>query len=302
MPDTDIERLAGDGLEPTPAFVASLREQMRGEWHADGVAVTPPRQRPWRVAAGFVAAVAAFVGVGLLTTRGDDTDSIVVVDSTASTASTTSPPSTTPTEGLPDSAMEQLWVIMSVDGIALPGPDMPTFTPHADGTVTGWDGCNQYELTSEGGEGTTAGCPEGVTPVQARGPFVVDSLDAVHTDAFTASTFGREPAAVSAPLPLEGTYSFGDVGRLRLTPEGFVSIESHGCEIAVQIRWFVANGNFLTFGFRGIPDCYGLDAAFVAWLTQMRDLGRPYVIDGDPPSAMWTRIGDRVTRLGYEPG
>ncbi len=298
MPDTEIERMAGDGLEPTPTFVASLREQMRGEWHLGSDVVAPPRLRQWRGVAGLVAAAAAIVGIGLLTQRGADTGSIVGVDSTAPT---TSPPATSPTEGLPDSAFEQLWVITSVDGVAVVGSDMPTFTPHGDGTVTGWDGCNQYQLTPEGGESTTAGCPAGVTSVVARGPFVSDSLGVVRTDRFTAMRFERAPDEPAPAYRLDRQYVFGDVGRFALTAGGFVSVESAGCEMAVEVGWSIANGNFMTFLFDSIPDCSQLAPPFLAWLTQMRDVGSTYVFRDSPSPAMWTRVGDRVTRLAFAP-
>jgi hypothetical protein len=71
--------------------------------------------------------------------------------------------------------------------------------------------------------------------------------------------------------------------------------------MAVFVRWSIANGNFMTFLFDSIPDCYQLAPPFLAWLTQMRDFGSPYVIRDSPSPAIWTRVGDRVTRLAFAP-
>ncbi len=79
-------------------------------------------------------------------------------------------------------------------------------------------------------------------------------------------------------------------------------LETHGCEIATEVRWALGDQNFLTFDFtsiQAIPDCNALDPTFVTWLEQMRDTGAEFALHADAASGLWTRNGDRVTRLAF---
>jgi hypothetical protein len=264
----------------------------------DGEGRTADR-RNWSVEIGFVVAAALLVVVAWMTTRGTEVDSVPPSSSTERT--TTLPSQGSPTAGVPESAVDELWVVTSLDGELLPVPDLPTFTFRGDDTIFGWDGCNEYIVSADGVEQTAAGCPEGVVPVMASPPFTFDSQHELRTNRFTARPFQRQGDEPAAGYPFEGRYRFGAVGGLVLTPGGFVSIESRGCEIGMEARWFVANGNYLTFGFESIPECYDLDSDFVAWLERMKSFGAPYIIHDGPASGLWTLIGDRVTRLAMAP-
>ncbi|MBI4935158.1 MAG: hypothetical protein HY828_14845 [Actinobacteria bacterium] len=301
MPDREIEQMAGDALEPTTQFVATLRSKVAGEWRGDIDVVerAPNRRREWKVGAGFVAAAALLLAVVWMTSRDEDSDT--VAPSPTSEPGTTVVSDTSPTAGVPASAFGPLWVITSLDGVPLDGPVLPTFTFMEDDTIFGWDGCNEYVVRAEGVEQTAAGCPDGVAPVMASPPFTFDSPSGLHTDRFTARTFEHVDGEAPPTLPFEGTYRFGEVGGFVLTPEGFVSLESRGCEIAVDVRWSVANGNYLTFDFDTIPECYDLDPEFAAWVERMKSFGAPFVLQDGPAAGMWTTTGDRVTRLAADP-
>ncbi len=300
MPDSEIERLAGDGLQPTERFVATLREDLRGEWRGETRVVTAPApHRPWVVTAGIVAAAAAIVGIGLLAARPDDRDVIVAVETTAEPTATGSSAGL-PTTGLPASAMEQLWVVTSVDGTPFEGPDMPTFTPHADGTITGWDGCNHYEITSDGGSGTVAGCPAGVTPVTAHGPFTMNSLHELRTSRFTAMTFDRQRDEPAPAHRLDHTYRYGELGSFALRGDGRMTLDHGGCEMVIGGTWR-STAVFLTLAVQTSLSCANLDPAFQAWFESVNGVDTPYVFRDGDAAGLWMRTVDRVTRLEVVP-
>jgi len=294
MPDPEIERAAGVGLRPDAEFVDGLREQLVGEWRGGATG----RRRPWRLwlvaAAAVVAVVSAVAWVG---TR-DDRDVTVTPDSTAPV--TTEPaPSTTagsPTAGVPSTALGQLWVVTTKAGLTVEGPDLPTFTFRADGTILGWDGCNQYVLSAEGVEQTAAGCLEGVVPVQAAPPYTFAGDSELTTPQFQAVRFGSSSEGDAAPV-LGGHLLYGDRGGFSLFFGGVLTIDSNGCEIAHQGSWTLESG-VLRFDLGAVPECYALDVGFAEWLQQMERTGATIDSHAEPDALVWwARIGDRVTRL-----
>jgi hypothetical protein len=294
MPDPEIERAAGDGLRPQPEFVDALRTQMVGEWRGD---VAQPR-RPWRVWLVAAAAVVAVVGAVAWVGTRDDGDVTVTPDPTTPVVTDPAPSTTSgsPTDGVLSTALGQLWVVTTKAGLAVEGPDLPTFTFRADGTILGWDGCNEYVVSAAGVEQTAAGCPEGVVPVQAAGPYTFTDDTALTTPEFQAVRFDVAADSVAAPF-LGGHLQYGDVGGFSLLDGGVLTIDSDGCEIAVSGAWTVA-GDQLRFDLPAIPECYALDEGFAQWLQQMEDTGASIAYQPDFDGLVWlARVGDRVTRL-----
>lgn len=70
MPDVEIERLVGPGVEPSAEFVASLREQVVAAWRGDvsatGLAGPVRPRRRWPLLVAVAASVAAVVAGGVL--------------------------------------------------------------------------------------------------------------------------------------------------------------------------------------------------------------------------------------------
>ncbi len=294
MPDPEIERLAGDGLRPGADFVDGLREQMVQEWRGGAA----PRRRPWRTWLVAAAAVVAVIGAVAFVGTRDDRDVTVTPDPTApgSTEPATSTTAGSPTEGVPSTALGQLWVVTTRAGVTIEGPDLPTFTFRADGTILGWDGCNQYAVSVEGVGQTAAGCPEGVVPVQAAPPYTFTDDFYLVTPEFEAVRFDVRAENVGAPS-LGGHLRYGDVGGLSLSAAGVLSVDSNGCEIAVAGAW-ILEGDVLRFELPPIPECYALDPEFAAWLQQMVDTGASLGFQPDFESWAWlARVDDRVTRL-----
>lgn len=86
MPDPELERLIGPGLEPTDDFLSSLRDRVTGEWHAGAVAAHC-RRRP-RVATAVGVAAALALVVGAVAWFGRDSKQTVAPASTTTTTTT----------------------------------------------------------------------------------------------------------------------------------------------------------------------------------------------------------------------
>jgi len=294
MPDPEIERAAGDGLRPDAGFVDGLREQLVGEWRGGAGG----RRRPWRLWLVAAAAVVAVVGAVAWVAARDDRDVTVSPDHTApvTTDPATSTTAGSPTAGVPSTALGQLWVVTTRAGLTVEGPDLPTFTFRADDTILGWDGCNQYVVSTEGVEQTAAGCPEGVVAVQAAPPYRFAGGVELTTPEFQAVRFGSSSEGDAAPV-LGGHLLYGDRGGLSLFFGGVLTIDSNGCEIAVSGTWTL-EGDVLRFDIGNVPECYALDPLFAEWLQQMEDTGAEVAHHVEPDGLVWwARIGDRVTRL-----
>lgn len=294
MPDPEIERLAGDGLRPDAEFVDGLREQLVQEWRSGAA----PRRRPWRTWLVAAAAVVAVIGAVAVVGSRDDRDVTVTPDPTGP-VNTEPAPSTTagsPTAGVPSTALGQLWVVTTKAGLTVEGPDLPTFTFRADDTIDGWDGCNQYAITADGGGASTAGCPEGVVPVMAAPPYTFTGDTDLTTPQFQAARFGSMADGDAAP-DLGGHLRYGDVGGFSLFFGGVLTIDSNGCEIAHAGSWTLESG-VLRFDLGAVPECYALDPGFADWLQQMQRTGATIDSHSEPDALVWwARIGDRVTRL-----
>jgi len=299
MPDVEIERLAGGGLEPTPSFVQDLRGQVLGEWRGGATG----RRRPWGMWAAAAVAVLAVVGVAGLAGQTHDTtepsESIVTATSSAASSSSAPPTTTTP---VPSTALGHLWVVTWIDGKAVRVHDMPNFVFTTADTLNGWDGCNTFSITPAGGGGTTAGCPEGVVAAPIHGPFTFDSEFELRTSRIVAERFDRTDLEAA---PLEGYYRFGDAGTVRLNPStsgtaGGLEVDGAGCSIASGGIWS-ATGNVLQFDLAR-PECAVDDASvamneFRVWLLQMGAPGAQFSVHDGPAGGLWTSNFGRVNRI-----
>ncbi len=298
MPDPEIESLAGDGLDPTAEFTASLRTALLGEWR--GERSSSPR-RPWRVWAAAAAAVLVVLGVAGLASRRDGTAPVASAPPSTDAPSTVSSsvlPSTVPlslTEGLPSTVLGRLWVVTSVHGVPLQGPDLPTFTAHADGTISGWDGCNTYALEPGHSGSTAAPCPHGVVAVKAVGPFTMTSGADVTAPTFTAEMFDRQD--VEAP-PLARQYRFGDLGSLTLFDGGVLAVDGAGCSFGSVGTW-TANPFRLDLPRTecAVGDPSAVPNDFRRWLQTATGAGLVYSFHDGPAGGLWTAVDGRVARL-----
>lgn len=164
MDDPRLDDHVSDELTPRPEFRAELRGRLVAEW--SGRSAATGRRRRRAVLAGAAAALVAAAAVTVVVVTGDDGASTVrPADSSGGTADpsgvteptgSTEPPTTVPGPTTPaDTDLAAAitgvnWTVWEWNGARTSGT--PTFTLAADGTVTGFDGCNGYE-TEPGTEG-----------------------------------------------------------------------------------------------------------------------------------------------------
>ena len=165
MDEIRLDEHASDELTPRPDFRAELRGRLAAEWSGRSAAASGRRRRR-AVLAGAAAALVAAAAVTVVVVTGDDGASTVrPADSSGGTADpsgvteptgsteppTTVPGSTTPADTDLAAAITGVnWTVWEWNDARTSGT--PTFTLAADGTVSGFDGCNGYE-TEPGTEG-----------------------------------------------------------------------------------------------------------------------------------------------------
>jgi len=150
-----------------PGFEAELRSALGTAWdgeHRAGVPTSgdPTRggatSRRWWAITSAAAIIALVIGAAVVVSTRSEPDTLVSPPTVSPTTAATTAATTAdtideqPDEELIASLVDRTWLITEVDGV--PRNYVASFTIDADGTVTGFDGCNNYSMpvtfTAEG--------------------------------------------------------------------------------------------------------------------------------------------------------
>ena len=296
--------------DPTDAFVASSRDELRDAWRDVPTSTVSPELRDgrrirWVVPVGLLVA-ASLVAVVVLT-RDDDQGTIVGSSTTADTQvpdtaggpTTTAEPTTTvdPTSPLAP-LLGHRWVRMPTDE-PWPLSVEPTLEFDADGTVRGFDGCADWTATIEVAPfeftyvgavpqsscasiqpTTLAGATWTVTDTGDGARLSVAATDGYTTDYVAADTL--EPATAEQ---LVGHWQPATGERLTILADGTAALGP--CDPAAT--WTLTDGTLTVDGFQDAPQetvaCSGGTLSGV--VRGLMELGEPaglvatVSVDGD---------------------
>jgi heat shock protein HslJ len=138
MRESWVDELLADAVLPRPEFREQLRDRVLDAWRGRAlvdVAERPPqRRRVWPLLAGAAAALAVLVA-GLVVLGGSDQPPGQVPSDTSASTTVSTP-----------GDVVGVWVVTEFDGVPIASP-LPTYRFSADGTVSGFDGCNRVATT-----------------------------------------------------------------------------------------------------------------------------------------------------------
>ena len=304
-------------IPAAPSYATDLRTTLEREWRGEQTARTgstalapggPPRRRLWAIVAASLLIVGTWAVAVLQPGRSVRLATAPSPTATDATAATDAPTTTTavapsataedpvtsaapaPLDEIPAGAIGVRWVVTAVNGEALSRTDLPWYEIGGDERLTGWDGCNFYDVLPERTPGTSTvmECVAGATPIRVDGSeFVIDSATRLLAGDIVSESFDDATPPTSAQMAQAWT-----------TPSGSTVVDFTGGHIAVgdcePMGTWVLDGTLVVEGVDStVFACAARDDAHV--VEQLVEGGGRLM--PRPDGSLWVSSEQFVTRL-----